>query len=166
MAANASKLNRRRWTWAAIILLALGGALWFWRSVGVHWIEPHPGRVDHGEKSTDLQGDRELMWETSRLGGTPDPSHGPNPRSSTDRAINAASRVFNSVELTGKSREEVIGILGDPKTSNDSIYNFPFWPPPKGALIYRFDTGAYGWQFNVVFDGDGQVREVQRRWIH
>src|SRR5262249_24618833 len=117
------------------------------------------------EKSVDLPEDLKLMWETQQLRGTPDPSHGPNPRSSTDRAIAAADRVFNTVELIGKTREEAVSLLGDPKSSNNSIYNFPFYPASKGSLVYRFDTGMYGWQFNVVLGDDGRVREVQRHGI-
>jgi hypothetical protein len=82
---------------------------------------------DPTSTSVDLQRDLRLMWETQRLGGTPDPSHGPNPRSSTDAAICAASRVFNTVKLVGLTRADVIAAVGDPKTSNDSIYNFPFF---------------------------------------
>jgi hypothetical protein len=74
--------------------------------------------------------------------------------------------VFNTIQLLGKTRDEVMTLLGDPKLLNDSVYNFPFWPAPKGALVYRFDNGACGWQFNVVFGDDGRVREVQRHWIH
>lgn len=121
-------MRKRRWVFPLIVVLALGVGLWLWRAFGVHWIEPHPGQVADGEKSADLAADLRLMWETQKLGGTPDPTHGPNRRSSTDRAINAASRVFNTVELAGKSREEVIGLIGDPRSSSDSIYNFPFWP--------------------------------------
>jgi hypothetical protein len=97
------------------------------------------------------------MWETRRLGGT---------LSSTDRAINAASRVINTVELVGKTQEEVASLLGDPHSSSDSSYNFPFYPVPQGSLVYRFDSGMYGWQFNLLLGEDGQVREVQRHWIH
>ena len=158
----------RKWRWVLLVIavLVLGGGLWLWRVVGVHWIEPHPGQVGDGEKSSNLAGDLRLMWETRKLGGTPDPTHGPNLRSSTDRAINAASRVFNTVALAGKTRAEVLALLGDPKSSSDSIYNFPFWPASKGSLVYRFDSGAYGWQFNILFGDDGKVREVERHWIH
>ncbi len=159
-------MRKRRWRWLLLAVVALAGGVLFWRGFVVHWIEPHPGQVGDGERSSDLPGDLRLMWETQKLGGTPDPTHGPNPRASTDRAINAASRVFNTVELVGKTREEVVGQLGDPKSSSDSIYNFPFWPAPKGSLVYRFDCGAYGWQFNVVLGADGRVREVERHWIH
>jgi hypothetical protein len=159
-------MRKRQWLFLLIAILILGGGLWLWRTVGVHWVEPHPGQYGAGEKSSDLPGDVKLMWETWRLGGTPDPTHGPNPRSSTDRAINAASRVSNTVQLVGKTREEVVALLGDPRSSSDSIYNFPFWPAPKDALVYRFDSGAYGWQFNALFGNDGKVREIERHWIH
>ncbi|PHS00487.1 MAG: hypothetical protein COA78_23845 [Blastopirellula sp.] len=99
------------------------------------------------------------------MGKTHDPSHGKNPHSSPDHAINAASRVFNTVDLVGKSTKEVIKLLGDPVASNNSIYNFPFWPPPEHGLVYRFDTGAYGWQFNVETQNDIVV-SVEKLWIH
>jgi hypothetical protein len=159
-------MRKRTWLLLLIAVLVLSG-LGLWRTVGVHWGEPHPGEYGVGERSSGLAADLKLMWETRRLDGTPDPTHGPNPRSSTDRAINAASRVFNTVELVGKTREEVIRLIGDPASSSDSIYNqAPFWPAPKGGLVYRFDSGMYGWQFNVVFGEDGRVREVERHWIH
>ena len=91
---------------SAVILIcfvaALDGGIWLWRAGVVHLIEPHTGQVSDGEKSADLPGDLRRMWETERLGGTLDPTHGPNPRSSTDRAINAASRVLNTVDLVGR----------------------------------------------------------------
>lgn len=99
------------------------------------------------------------MWETGPLAGGKE-------MASTPRAIWAASRVFNSVVLTGKTRKQVIAELGDPKTSNNSKYNFPFWPVPKGTMAYRFDNGAYGWQFNVLFDKQDKVSRVERKWIH
>src|SRR5262249_39348963 len=116
------------------------------------------------EKSADLKVDRKLMWETQPLLGNAGPSAGPDPHSSTDRAIEAASRVFNTVELVGKTRDEVIALLGHPKSSNNSVYNFPFWPAPKRSMVYRFDCGNHGWQFNVVLDYEGKVKEVQRAW--
>jgi hypothetical protein len=151
---------------AILALAAFIGGVWLWSTVVVDWIEPHPGEVGDGQQSENLPGDLKLMWKTKRLGSTHDLTHGQNPRSSTDRAINAASRVFNTVELVGKTRDEVVTLLGDPKSSSDSIYNFPFWPAPKGSLVYRFDSGAYGWQFNAVLGEEGRVSEVERHWIH
>ncbi|HVW00249.1 MAG TPA: hypothetical protein VHB77_07915 [Planctomycetaceae bacterium] len=158
-------MRKRRWFFIPIAILLVAGGIWFWSSVGVHWVEPNPARYDAHATSTDMRTDLSLMWETQRLPGTHDASHGSHPRSSTDRAINAASRVFNTVTLVGEPREEVLVRIGEPKSQSDSIYNFPFYPQPAGTLVYRFDTGSYGWQFNVVFGEDGKVREVERLWI-
>jgi hypothetical protein len=158
-------MRTRGWPWLMLGLLVACCGFWFGRPIFLQWVEPRPGDVDPGEKSADLPGDLKLMWETHRLGGTPDPTNGPNPRCSTDRAINAASRVFNTVKLVGDTRDQVVALLGDPKSSSDSIYNFPFHSVAKGTLVYRFDSGAYGWQFNVIFGDDGRVREVRRLGI-
>jgi hypothetical protein len=131
---------------------------------------PQLSEEDQGDDeqgpSVDLAADLKLMWQTQPLRSTPDPSHGKNPKGSTPEAIDAASRVFKTVKLLGLTREEVVAKIGDPRTSNDSIYNFPFWPVSRGAMVYRFDTGSYGWQFNLYFDAQGKVRKVQRLWIH
>ena len=148
-----------------LAILLVAGGVWLWRAVGVHWVEPNPARYNAQARSSDLRADLSLIWETQRLPGTHDPSHGSNPRSSTDRAINAASRVFNTVPLVGETRDEVLVRIGEPKSQSDSVYNFPFYPRSDGALVYRFDTGSYGWQFNVLFGEDGKVREVERLWI-
>jgi len=114
---------------------------------------------DAKAKSTDLAADKKLMWTTSQLEKR-------EVHSSTREAIWAASRVFNTVSLVGRTREEIIELLGNPKTSNNSVYNFPFFPVAEGTLVYRFDTGAYGWQFNVEFNEKGKAQRVTRRWIH
>ncbi|HJZ58034.1 MAG TPA: hypothetical protein VKE74_24040 [Gemmataceae bacterium] len=128
-----------------------------------------PVRSDTGEQdvSADLAADRALMWETGAMDWVADPARRAN-RASTARAIPVASRVFNTVQLVGRTRAEVIDALGDPRTSTDSIYRSPyaFWPPPPGAMVYCFTNGAYGWQFNVVFGADGRVSRVERHWIH
>jgi hypothetical protein len=157
-------MKRRYWILlAAAIVAAI--AIYAWDA----WIceQFFPESPDDGTaSSTNLARDFRLMWETTRLRGQHDPSHGVNPRASSSRAINAASRVFNSINLVGLSREEVIEQIGDPKTSNESIYNFPFWPAQGGRMVYRFDTGSYGWQFNLIFDDEGKVKKVERLWIH
>jgi hypothetical protein len=119
--------------------------------------------------STNLPHDMELMWETSPLRGNAGSDVGPDPQASSIFAINAASRVFNTVDLTGLSKSEVIAKLGDPRTSSDSIYaGWSFWPAGTNtnALVYRFDCGSGGWEFNVLFDDEGKVYEVERRGIH
>jgi hypothetical protein len=109
------------------------------------------------QKSKNLAADRRLMWKTAPLSG-----YGP---ASTDEATEAALRVFNTVELVGKTRDEIIASLGDPKTSSRSVYNFPFYPAPRGTMVYRFDTGSGGWQFNLLFNRHGKVRKIEKLGI-
>lgn len=108
-------------------------------------------------KSEDLASDIKLMWRT-----VPHKDFHVSPVS----AINAAERVFESVELVGKTSAEVFAVIGHNKTSNNSGYNFPFWPVKKGTLVYRFDCGNFGWQFNLRLDESGRVAKVERQWIH
>lgn len=116
-----------------------------------------PVRSDTLEEdvSSDLAADVGTMWAVDRKGCSP------------PEAIPVASRVFNSVELVGRTREEVIALLGDPQTRRPGgRYNFPFHPAGGGDLVYRFDTGNYGWQFNVQFGWNGRCSGVEREWIH
>lgn len=128
--------------------------------------DANPSSSDPAARSGDVERDVKIMWETQPLKVNAGSSAGANPQASTDRAINAASRVFNIVVLVGKTRDEVMQLLGDPRGSSKSAYNFPFGPAPTGALVYRFDSGAYGWQFNVIFEADDKVSAVDRHWIH
>jgi hypothetical protein len=61
--------------------------------------------------------------------------------------------------------QEVLALLGDPQKSSDSIYNFPFYPTPKDRLVYRFDTGYGGWQFDFSFDRHNRVTKLTPRGI-
>jgi hypothetical protein len=111
-------------------------------------------------KSSDLASDRQQMWQTVPGVGYPAPKFEVAPVS----AINAASRVFATAELQGKTADEVAEVLGvQPRPKYG--YNFPFYPSEKGVLVYRFDCGSFGWQFDVVFDAAGNVVEVQREGI-
>jgi hypothetical protein len=140
----------------AVVAFALLG-WWRWAREPPEPDEP----PDEGSvPSADLEADLRLMWQTRPLPGDPDR------RASTPRAVNAASRVFNAVDLVGLTKEAVAARLGDPRTSGDSIHTFPFWSVEGGVVVYRFDTGSYGWQFNLRFDDDGKVRDVERLWIH
>ncbi|MCK6440376.1 MAG: hypothetical protein L6Q71_09290 [Planctomycetes bacterium] len=96
------------------------------------------------QKSTDLDADIRLMWETAN-------------QRSTDNAIYAAKRVFNTVTLVGMKGKDVLALLGSTNKSNDSIYSFPFYPIKARALVYRFDNGAWGVQYNVYVEGDEAV---------
>ena len=100
--------------------------------------------------------DEILMWKTKSI------SSG---KASTDRAQEAAKRVFDQLNVEGLTKEEIINKIGDPQRSNDSMYNFPFYPVTNGVLVYRFDTGAYGWQFNIHFDSNGKAIHVEKLGI-
>jgi hypothetical protein len=145
-----------------VLAMCVGGVMVIWS------IEPDPGSYDETARSYWLAHDIRLMWQTK---WEPDAIVGPNQigaHVSTDAALNAASRVFNTVDVEGISRADVIAQLGDPRKSNDSVYNFPFVPSavPEGTLVYRFDSGSYGWQFVICFGDDGKVSDVRREWIH
>ncbi|MBN9517836.1 hypothetical protein J0H58_04830 [bacterium] len=159
-------MSRKRLGMLMAAVLAVGIVSEAWWHLPRIGDQPFPADYAKDGRSGDLPADIKLMWETEPLTGNAGPHAGPNPRSSTDRAIHAASRVFATTGLAGKTRAEVIALLGDPRVSNDSIYNFPFHDAPWGALVYRFDTGSYGWQFNVRFNWWGTVRRVDRLWIH
>jgi hypothetical protein len=94
------------------------------------------------------------MWETVPMEG----DH--SQKASSIRATQASYRVFTSIKFVGMTRREVIQLLGDPQKSSDSIYNFPFYPASKDKLVYRFDTGSGGWQFNLTFDRHDRVTKV------
>lgn len=115
---------------------------------------------DEAVKSDDLAADIALMWETTKRED--------GDAVSTARAINAASRVFNTVKLVGKNGAEVQALLGSPTKSNDSVYRGgQFWPLKDRGMVYRFDNGFYGWQVNVYCRGDNDpVTEVEKLWIH
>lgn len=111
-------------------------------------------------KSKDLDADIELMWETVR------DTDGHSV--STARAINAAGRVFNTVELRGLTGAEVKALLGSPIHSSDSVYRgAEFWSIEQRGMVFRFDNGNYGWQINVYCEGDSKpVTKVEKLWIH
>jgi hypothetical protein len=125
--------------------------------------------------SDNLDADRNRMWHTVPLVSDPHPSPrtvppaGERPPPSFEvspvSAINAASRVFATIQLAGMTAQNAAIALGArprPKYG----YDFPFWPADKGIVVYRFDCGSFGWQFNVSFDAEGHVAKVERLWIH
>jgi hypothetical protein len=155
--------TRRLWV-MGFVFVALAVAVFALRDAFLDFLEDGPDDYGQGQ-SVDLSADLRLMWRTQALPGNASTSQGQSRRASTPRAVKAASRVFNTVDLIGLTREEVIARIGDPRTSSDSVYNFPFYPADPGAMVYRFDTGSYGWQFNIHFDADGRVKTVQRLGI-
>ncbi|MBD3675884.1 MAG: hypothetical protein HUJ26_20440 [Planctomycetaceae bacterium] len=102
--------------------------------------------------------DRELMWETRK--------YSDGKIASTHEAQEAAERYFKRTDLIGRNKEEVFELVGHPQKSNDSVYNFPFYPPEEeNVIVYRFDTGNYGWQFNIILDDNDTVTKVVKLGI-
>jgi len=112
-----------------------------------------------GEKSTDLSKDIKEMWRVTKL-------ENENFSASSDQAISAANRVFNTIELKKLSKDEIIKTLRLDLRSPEYGYVAPFWPVKKGTLVLRFDSGMYGWQFNLYFDKKAICKKVERQWIH
>jgi hypothetical protein len=120
-----------------------------------HRGEPVRAEGREEDTSADLAADVRAMWAVDPDGRTP------------PEAIPVASRVFNTPGLVGLSRGQIIERLGEPGSQRPGgRYNFPFWPAGEGDLVYRFDTGMYGWQFNVRFGWGGRCTAVERHWIH
>ena len=119
--------------------------------------------------SENLEHDLRVMWQLVEI-DTKDQSGDVVYNVSPVSAINAASRAFESLksDLIGLNREQVLSLLkNDPKHHLGS-YNFPFWSLPKGqnAMVFRFDCGNFGWQFDLHLDENETVSHVERRWIH
>lgn len=136
----------------------------------IHWVDEdgdsrawaigfnHLGKLEKADQETDtsddIAADVQLMWSVNEKGASP------------QEAIDAASRVFNTVKLEGLPRAKVVELIGNSGLRPKGIYNFPFWPVGKDEVAYRFDTGFYGWQFNLKFDDKGTCESISRKWIH
>jgi hypothetical protein len=119
------------------------------------WDEEVEGQ---GEKSKDLEKDLKTIWRTVPV---KDEKFEVAPVS----AINAASRVFNTVDLKGKTKQEIEKLLKY-QPQEKYGYNRPFFGKEKGQVVYRFDCGNFGWEFKIAFDKDGKAESVKRQWIH
>ena len=118
----------------------------------------HLGKIVDDSKETDISSDIaadvKLMWSVDKDG------------CSSQEAIEAASRVFNTVKVEGMDRDKISKLIGDTSLRPKGIYNAPFWPTGKGDTVCRFDTGFYGWQFTLKFDENGICTAVVRKWIY
>jgi hypothetical protein len=70
-------------------------------------------------------------------------------------AIDAAQRVFAALPLVGMTRQDVIGMLGDPTAS-----------PTPAQMSYRFDGGYGGWEYLLTLDTQNRVTKVTRNGIN
>ena len=83
---------------------------------------------------------------------------GPASNFSAPEAIEAAHRIFANVDFIGKTKQEVLGILGDPKAL--SAYARGRYDAPKAQLVYCYASGLGGWEYKLLFK-DGRVESVE-----
>jgi hypothetical protein len=148
-------MRKIRLRWVVLLGVLFIGVVMFWLANLGTWGSQWAGSQLKHPRSVNLTEDLRLMWETIPLGGDAGPNAGLKPQVSSDRAMAAAVRVFNTIDIIGKTSQEVVTILGDPQQSSPSVYNFPFYPTPEAAIVYRFENGCYGCQFNIIFDRKG-----------
>lgn len=74
---------------------------------------------------------------------------GKDTRASSAEACEAAQRVFARVAFLYRTRDEVLGLLGDPATISD--YNAPAGKGPASPLVYVFDSGWGGYKYTIRF---------------
>lgn len=81
-----------------------------------------------------------------------------NIHASSGKAGAAANRIFSRITFTGMSKNEVLGLLGDPETISD--YGEKKGQGVDDPLVYRFDSGWDGNQWTILFR-NGIVTEVK-----
>jgi hypothetical protein len=92
-----------------------------------------------------IYGARQGTWETDQK-----------------RIVEQLHERFNSLELVGKSRDEVIAEFGKPLLATDS----PFVPTPDGWTVFGVNCRTFGCQVNVRFNEENKVIEMERHWLH
>lgn len=112
-----------------------------------------------GAKSINLEEDLKIMWSVEE----PAPKEGWT--KSTDAAVHAAYRVFNTVDLVGLTRSQVAKKLRFDLRTKSYGYGFPFYPVEQDVLTVRIDNGCYGWQYNIKFDSKKRVKCVESHGI-
>ena len=109
-----------------------------------------------GHSGYDWSADAKLLRQTYNLNG-----HRPGepPLMASDgAAMSAAHRIFSNVRFEGKTREEVLEILGDPSTISDYGRREEHFPADK--LVYVFDDGWGGVTYTLYLKS-GRVQQVE-----
>lgn len=79
-----------------------------------------------------------------------------NIKASSGKAVMAANRLFEKIHFVGMTREQVLVVLGDPRTISD--YGVPAANVADSSLTYRFDTGWGGWEFSIEFKNERAIK--------
>ena len=86
-----------------------------------------------------------------------------NIRGSSGKAQAAAKRIFSQITFVGMSKDQVLRLLGDPKTISD--YGEEKGEGADDPLVYRFDAGDSGYQWTIFFR-EGTVVEVEEAGLY
>ena len=158
--------GRKAWiTTMGLYLLLLAG-LSTWGTLCNPFPQSDPSPVSLGPfgdteaKSKDLESDLQTMWSVGQ------PAADRTWVMATDEAIEAACRVFNTLDLVGIPLEEAKKTLKLELRAENYGYKAPFWPAPDNSFTLRFDNGFWGLQYNLITNEEGEIIEVQREWIH
>ena len=119
-------------------------------------IEPPVDRVAQGT-GYDWSADAHLLRKTYNV-NLNRPGESPLMASSA-KAQNAADRIFTNVRFEGMTREQVLEVLGDPRTISDYARRDEHFA--VDSLTYVFDSGHGGWQYTLRFES-ARVRQVER----
>lgn len=77
----------------------------------------------------------------------------------------ASARIEFGNILQEKITNEMFELVAHPPRSRDPDYGDPFFPS-DAAIVYRFDCGNFGLQFDVHLDAESGVLKIHQRWIH
>jgi hypothetical protein len=73
-------------------------------------------------------------------------------RGSSPKAQGAAHRIFSRIAFLYRSRDEILQMLGDPRTLSD--YGQAAGKDKNDPLVYKFDSGDAGQMYTLGFSGD------------
>jgi hypothetical protein len=116
--------------------------------------------INAGEPYDGYSNDKALLRSTTSIPTGSDSEKTIN--ASSVEAIQAAHRLFSTISMLFKTRDEVFEILGDP--ASISGYGVKAKPEKDADLVYRFDSGYGGWQFTIKFRND-RVCAIQAEGI-
>lgn len=144
--------------WCLVVIAALMGVAVGWAVPGVWSPKPAAARVERTRElpDTPMARDLRLLRKTNLV--MPDLIEASSPE-----AIHAAERIFAKVSFVGMSKDDVLWLLGDPRTI--SGYGEKMGPGRDDPIEYRFDTGWWGRGYIVEFE-DGKVSKVRSFGIY
>lgn len=114
-----------------------------------------PPQTVAGEPYPEFKQDVAVLRDTA-----PASTQDPTIRGSSGKASAAAHRIFTQVDFVGKTKAEVLDLLGDPKTI--SSYGVAAEPGQNSPLVYRFDSGYGGGQYTLHFT-NGVVTRLEEQ---